>query len=72
MMEWLPNPDQPAAGTPTGLPSYITLAAYGIGLVLIVVLALCNRENGDRVSGEGSQGGSHARRIAATPRHPAR
>jgi hypothetical protein len=45
---------------PTGLPSYITLAAYGIGLVLLVVLALRNRENGDRVSSEGSQGGSES------------
>ena len=36
---------------PTGLPSYITLAAYGIGLVLIVGLALRSREGGGRASG---------------------
>jgi hypothetical protein len=29
---------------PTSLPSYVTLAAYGVGLVLVVVLALRRRE----------------------------
>jgi predicted Ser/Thr protein kinase len=36
---------------PTGLPSYITLSAYAIGLVLIVGLALRGREGGGRASG---------------------
>jgi hypothetical protein len=38
---------------PTGLPSYITLLAYGVGLVLLAVLALS-----DRVSRKGNQPGT--------------
>jgi hypothetical protein len=36
---------------PTGLPSYVTLSTYAIGLVLIVGLALRSREGGGRASG---------------------
>jgi len=35
---------------PIGLPSYITLSAFGVGLVLIGVLAVAGRRKGTSVS----------------------
>ena len=40
---------------PTGLPSYITLFAYGIGTALIVGLALRRWKGDSRASGKGNQ-----------------
>jgi len=35
---------------PIGLPSYITVSAFGVGLVLIGVLAVAGRRKGASVS----------------------